>query len=195
MLSRVPGWEVTFVADAVGEKRTDAGSLALTADATFEQLTDPDIVVVPGGPGRVLPVGDARTLDWIRSAHERARWTTSVCTGALLLGAAGVLVGRKATTHWMYRDDLAGYGAEVRTERVVVDGDVVTAAGVSSGIDMAIRLVAEAVDPVEAQMLQLAIEYDPQPPFDAGSPEKADQLVIDGLRARYAAASRADSSD
>lgn len=187
VLSRVPGWEVTFVGDRVGEMRTDAGSLGLIADATFEDLPDPDILVVPGGPGRVLPLGDARAIDWVRSASETAQWTTSVCTGALLLGAAGLLEGRPATTHWMYRDQLAGYGAEVRTDRVVVDGTLVTAAGVSAGIDMALHLVAEAVDPVEAQMLQLAIEYDPVPPFDAGSPEKAPPAVVEALRARYAA--------
>ncbi len=148
----------------------------------------PDVVVIPGGAGSRTKAGDA-LLDWIRSAHESSRWTTSVCTGSLLLGKAGILEGLKATSHWIFLDRLRDYGAEPTEERVVEQGKVITAAGVSSGIDMALRLIQlEAGDDV-AQAIQLSIEYDPQPPVDAGSPSKASMPLVELVRA---AAERGD---
>lgn len=182
VLSRVPGLDITFVAHEAGMKRTDVGSLALTADATLAELPHPDLVLVPGGPGHGLPLTHEPTLDWLRTAHESSRWTISVCTGAIVLGAAGILAGKRATTHWLYRDDLAGYGAEVVPDRVVIDGKVITGAGVSAGIDLALTLAAELGDADLARIIQLGIEYDPQPPFDAGSPDKASPDLVEGLR-------------
>jgi transcriptional regulator GlxA family with amidase domain len=168
-----PGWRVTFVAAAPGPVTDDAGSLTLHAGAGFADLTDPDIVVVPGGPGTVEALGDRALVDWIIEASRHARWTTSVCSGSFLLGAAGLLTGRRATSHWGWLDQLAAFGAVPVGERVVHDGDIVTAAGVSAGIDMALTLLGRVVDDRTAQAVQLAIEYDPQPPYRCGSPATA----------------------
>jgi transcriptional regulator GlxA family with amidase domain len=181
VLSRPPGWDVVFVAAEPGPKRTDNAVLALTADAALADLPRPDIVVVPGGVGTRSSAND-ELVEWIRSVHEHTRWTTSVCTGSLLLGKAGVLEGLRATTHWLSLDLLREYGAEPTSERVVEQGKVITAAGVSSGIDMALRLLQIEAGDALAQAVQLAIEYDPQPPFDAGSPEKAPPAVVDVVR-------------
>ncbi|HEV3228850.1 MAG TPA: DJ-1/PfpI family protein [Solirubrobacteraceae bacterium] len=183
VLSRLPGASVTFVAAAPGPVRTDVGSLALHADRSLEELRHPDIVVVPGGPGQAALMRDEPTLAWLREAHDNAQWTASVCTGSLLLGAAGVLKDRRATTHWLALDQLAELGAEPTSERFVFDGDVVTAAGVSAGIDMALALVARIAGDDIARTIQLGIEYDPQPPFDSGSPEKAPPELVERLRA------------
>jgi transcriptional regulator GlxA family with amidase domain len=181
VLSRLPGADVRFVASETGPKRCDTGALALVADHALEEVPSPDVVVVPGGEGTRGPEG-AELIDWIRATHETSRWTTSVCTGSLLLGAAGVLDGLRATSHWLFLDRLSEHGAEPTGERVVEQGKVMTAAGVSSGIDMALRLAhREAGDDV-ARAIQLAIEYDPQPPFDAGSPEKAPEHVVELVR-------------
>ncbi len=181
VLSRLPGANVRFVAAEAGPKRCDTQALALVADRTLEDVPTPEIVVVPGGEGTRGPEGE-ELVEWIRTAHESSRWTTSVCTGSLLLGAAGVLDGLKATSHWLYLDRLREHGAEPTLERVVEQGKVVMAAGVSSGIDMALRLAQlEAGDDV-AQAIQLAIEYDPEPPFDAGSPHKAPNHVVELVR-------------
>ncbi|MFD1366012.1 DJ-1/PfpI family protein [Actinoplanes sichuanensis] len=168
-----PGWTVTFVAATAGPVTDDAGSLTLQATAGYADLTEPDIVVVPGGPGTVEALADRALLDWIASARGHARWTTSVCSGSFLLGAAGLLDGRRATSHWGWLDQLATFGATPVGERVVRDGDIVTAAGVSAGIDMALSLLGQAVDDRTAQAVQLAIEYDPQPPYRCGSPATA----------------------
>jgi len=173
VLSHLPGATVTFIADETGPKRNDTGSLALVADATLADLPHPDILLVPGGPGQVQAEKDDAILDWLRTAHETTTWTTSVCTGSLVLGAAGLLEGKRATTYWLALDDLARHGAIPTNERVVIDGKVVTAAGVSSGIDMALTLAAEIGGDDLSQMIQLGIEYDPQPPFDSGSEAKA----------------------
>lgn len=173
VLSRLPEANVTFVATEAGPKRTDTGALALIADATLADLPRPDILLVPGGPGQVEAEKDEAVLDWVRTAHETSTWTTSVCTGALILGTAGVLQGKRATTYWLALESLADRGAIPTDERVVIDGKVVTAAGVSSGIDMALTLAGEIGGPDLAQMLQLGIEYDPQPPYDSGSEAKA----------------------
>ena len=182
VLSRLPGAELTFVATQAGPKRTDTGFLALTADATLDQLTDPDVVVVPGGAGNRPLLADDQVLDWVRAAHRASTWTTSVCTGSLLLGAAGILEGKRATTHWAFRDRLREYGAEPVVERVVEDGKLITAAGVSAGIDMALTLAARIAGEEVAQAIQLGIEYDPDPPFDCGSPEKAPAATVELVR-------------
>ena len=177
VISRLPGAELSFVAKQAGPKRTDTGALAVTADLALAELPDPDIILIPGGEGNRPLLGDEEVLDWIRTAHETSTWTTSVCTGSLVLGAAGVLEGKRATSHWAYRDLLRSYGAEPVAERVVIDGKLVTAAGVSAGIDMALQLAALAAGEDVARAIQLGIEYDPDPPFDSGSPEKAPELA------------------
>jgi transcriptional regulator GlxA family with amidase domain len=181
VLSRPPGWELSFVAVEPGPKRTENGILELIAPRSLAEVPRPDIVCVPGGRG--TRDDQAELVEWIRSAHEHSKWTTSVCTGALLLGKAGVLQGLKATTYWTALEKLRDYGAEPVSERVVEQGKVITAAGVSSGIDMALRLVQLELGDEMAQTIQLAIEYDPQPPFDAGSVEKAPPEIVARLRA------------
>jgi putative intracellular protease/amidase len=183
VLSRIPGAELTFVAAEPGPKRTDTDRLALIADAAIEELPDPEVLLVPGGKGNRPLLDDDRVLGWVRAAHAGSSWTTSVCTGSLVLGAAGVLEGKRATSHWAYRDRLADFGAIPAAERVVEDGKIVTAAGVSAGIDLALTLAARIGGDDLAQAIQLGIEYDPDPPFDAGSPEKAPAKLVDAVRA------------
>jgi transcriptional regulator GlxA family with amidase domain len=184
VLSRIPGAAVKFVAKETGPKRTDAGSLALVADYTLDQVPAPDIVVAPGGPGQSALMDDEPVLAWLRKAHETSKWTASVCTGSLLLGAAGLLGGLKAASHWMAYDALRSLGAEAVSDRVVIEGKIITAAGVSAGIDMALNLVAKECGDDMAQAIQLSIEYDPQPPFDAGSPAKAPAAIVERLKSR-----------
>lgn len=184
VLSRLPGANVTFVAEQAGVQRADTGRLGLEADGAFADLPRPDILVVPGGAGTEALLDHAPTLDWLRAAHETSTWTTSVCTGSLLLGAAGVLEAARATSHWLALEQLRAFGAEPVAERVVFDGKIVTAAGVSAGIDMALALAAEIAGLQVAQTIQLAIEYDPEPPWDAGSPSKAPADVVRWLRER-----------
>ena len=190
VLSRVPGAEMRFVGFEIGPVRTDNDQLALQVNAELEQVPEPDVICVPGGLGSRALLDDQRLLGWIRHAHDHSQWTTSVCTGSLLLGAAGLLQGLPATTHWLERDLLAELGARPVTERVVAQGKIVTAAGVSSGIDMALRLVQLMHGDVAAQAIQLSIEYDPEPPVDAGSPEKAPDSVVELVRT--AAATRGE---
>jgi transcriptional regulator GlxA family with amidase domain len=184
VLRSVPGATVKFVAMERGPKRTDAGSLALVADYELGEVTAPDVIVVPGGPGQIALMDDESVLDWIRQAHQTSRWTTSVCTGSLILGAAGLLKGLRATTHWLALDILRSLGAEPVSERVVIEGKIITAAGVSAGIDMALTLVARESGEAAAQAIQLGIEYDPQPPFNSGSPAKAPAEIVELLRSR-----------
>jgi putative intracellular protease/amidase len=183
VLSRIPQTDVAFVATQPGMKRTDTGMLGLSADRALSDLPDPDIVLVPGGEGNRPLMRDSEVLDWLRSADAASRWTTSVCTGSLLLGAAGLLGGRRATTHWAYRDTLSEFGAKPAVERVVTDGKLITAAGVSAGIDMGLTLAAKIAGDDVARAIQLGIEYDPEPPFDSGSPEKASPELVEFLRA------------
>ncbi|MFG2115390.1 DJ-1/PfpI family protein [Streptomyces sp. NPDC048718] len=178
LLARLPGAETVFVAKEPGPVRGDLGTLALVADAALADVPRPDIVLVPGGPGSREAVGDPELLAWLRAADATSTWTTSVCTGSLLLGAAGLLTGRPATSHWLAYDELRAYGAEPTGERVVFDGKYVTAAGVSSGIDMALHLIGRIAGDTTAQTIQLLTEYDPQPPYDAGSPEKAPAGIV-----------------
>jgi transcriptional regulator GlxA family with amidase domain len=171
VLQRIPTIDVTFVGHERGEVRSENGMLGITIDATFEEIPQPDVVVFPGGVGTRVLVDDERVKAWVRHAHESTAYTTSVCTGAIVLGAAGLLNGLTATTHWSCYPELEATGAVATAERVVehLDRRIITAAGVSSGIDMALRLVELLVDRTAAQAAQLMIEYDPQPPFDSGA--------------------------
>jgi transcriptional regulator GlxA family with amidase domain len=178
VLSRLPGATVHFIAQEPGPKRTETGMLGLIADRSLKELTDPDVIVVPGGFGTRALMHDEVMLDWLRAAHERSRWTTSVCTGSLVLGAAGILDGLRATTHWMLLDALGELGATPVAERVVQQGKVITAAGVSAGIDMALVLAAQIAGDEYAQAIQLGIEYDPQPPFRSGSTATAPREIV-----------------
>ncbi|GAB7106950.1 DJ-1/PfpI family protein [Streptomyces phaeofaciens JCM 4814] len=183
MLCRIPDAETVFVAQRPGPVRNDRGDLALVADKGFEEVPAPDILVVPGGPGQSGQMENGALLDWLRTADAASTWTTSVCTGSLLLAAAGLLKGRRATSHWLALDGLARFGAEPTGERVVTDGKFITAAGVSAGIDMALTLVGTVAGDAHAQAVQLGTEYDPRPPYDAGSPQKAPTAIVDKLRA------------
>jgi putative intracellular protease/amidase len=193
VLSRLPGARTTFVASEPGPVRTDNGMLSLVAERSLQEVPAPEIVLVPGGPGEVAARAGGPALQWLRSAHETSTWTTSVCTGSLILAAAGLLDGKRATSHWLALDALSAFGAEAVSERVVFDGKIVTAAGVSAGIDMALQFAAKIAGDEVAQAIQLGIEYDPQPPFDAGSPEKAPAEIVALLRARSRFASDEDA--
>jgi putative intracellular protease/amidase len=184
VLSRLPEASLTFVAEEAGPVRTDNGILTLLVESSIDDIEPPDIVLVPGGPGEVAARAGGAVLDWLRSVHETSTWTTSVCTGSLILAAAGLLRGRRATSHWLALEQLGRLGAVPVAERVVFDGRLVTAAGVSAGIDMALTLAARIAGDQVAQAIQLGIEYDPQPPFDSGSPAKAPADVVELLRAR-----------
>ena len=178
VLSRLPGAELKFVSFEPGPVKTDSRMLALHAEAALEDWADPDILVFPGGFGTRSLMKDERMLDWVRSVHEGTTWTTSVCTGSLVLGAAGLLEGLEATTHWCSMDILERAGAKPTGRRVVQQGKIVTAAGVSSGIDMALFLAGQVAGDMVAQAIQLGIEYDPQPPYDTGSPDKAPEEIV-----------------
>ena len=183
VLAQVPAFDITFAGHARGEVRAGNGMLGLVVDARFEDLPGPDVIIFPGGDTRLLQ-SDARVLDWVRGAHASTTWTTSVCTGSLVLGAAGLLGGLTATTHWARYADLAACGATPVPERVVEHPGrrIITAAGVSAGIDMALRLTELLADRTAAQAAQLLIEYDPQPPFDCGTRPKATDEVMDRVR-------------
>ena len=184
VLNNLPGGEVLFVSEQTGPVRNESGNLALVADATLEEVTSPDIVLVPGGPGEADQLTDGPLHEWLRSVDRTSSWTTSVCTGSLILAAAGLLTGRRATSHWLSVDQLRKWDVAPVRERVVVDGKYVTAAGVSSGIDMALTLAGKITGDRVAQSIQLKIEYDPQPPYAAGSADKAPGDIVAELRAR-----------
>jgi putative intracellular protease/amidase len=190
VLQRIPAVDVVFVGHQRGEMRTENGMLGVTCDATFDEIGAPDVVVVPGGIGTRQLIHDEVIRDWLQQVHPHTTFSTSVCTGALLLAAAGLLDGLTATTHWRAADLLNELGARYVPERVVehLPQRIITAAGVSSGIDMALRLVELLLDRQAAQAAQLLIEYDPQPPFDSGSLAKADAATksraTEFLRAR-----------
>jgi transcriptional regulator GlxA family with amidase domain len=193
VLSRVPEARVRFIAAEAGPVRTDNGMLTLIAEASLEDLPRPEVIVVPGGMGTRKALGDGRLVGWIRRAHGSSDWTTSVCTGSLLLGAAGVLEGIEATSHWLELETLRRFGARPVGRRVVDQGRVITAAGVSAGIDMALGLAERIAGERAAQAIQLLIEYDPQPPFDTGSTVTAPGELVELVRSRATAALHADA--
>jgi transcriptional regulator GlxA family with amidase domain len=189
VLRSVPGWEVKFVAPEKGPVRTDSGALGLSADFSLDEVSEADIVLVPGGKGNRPLLEHEGVLSWLRQIDTKTKWTTSVCTGALVLGAAGLLEGKKATTYWPFLEQLGQYGADPVGGRYVEDGKTITAAGVSAGIDMAFHLVSQEAGPEVAQAVQLGIEYDPQPPFDSGSPEKASPQLVELIQSVAGASS------
>jgi putative intracellular protease/amidase len=186
VLQRLPDAEVKFVAASKGEVRTDNKFLGLVADYSLAEITEADVLVVPGGFATRALEHDERLLEWIRAIDLTTQWTTSVCTGALLLAAAGLLDGKEATTHWASLERLREYGAIPTSRRVVEQGKIVTAAGVSAGIDMGLTLAARIAGDEYAQGIQLGIEYDPQPPFEAGSLEKAPAPIAELVTALFA---------
>jgi transcriptional regulator GlxA family with amidase domain len=187
VLSALPGATVAPVASTPGPKRSDAG-VALVAERALGDVPRPDIILIPGGMDMRPVMADARVLEWLNAAHATTTWTTSVCTGALVLGAAGLLRGLRATTHWAARESLRAFGAEPVAERMVRDGKVITGAGVSAGIDMALRLAALIAGETVAQSIQLVIEYDPDPPYRAGSPATAPAAALEGAGRIFARA-------
>ena len=182
----IPGATVRFVATERGPKRADGGSVALLADYALAEVPAPTILVVPGATEPAALLNDPQAIAWIQAADAHTQWTTSVCTGALGLGVAGLLKGKRATTHWLALKSLGNFGATPTDERVVRDGKIVTAAGVSAGIDMALTLTGWACGEEVAQMIQLMIEYAPQPPFKAGSPDKAPKAIVERVLSFYA---------
>jgi transcriptional regulator GlxA family with amidase domain len=180
VLQRIPDIDVVFVGHERGEVRSDNGMLGITRDAVFEEVPRPDVLVFPGGFGTRVLEHDERVLDWVRQVHATTTWTTSVCTGSLVLAAAGLLTGLTATTHWSTYADLEGFDVTAVADRVVehLDRRLITAAGVSSGIDMALRLVELLVDRTAAEAAQLMIEYDPTPHIDSGSVAKTSDATM-----------------
>lgn len=193
VLSRLPGSTVTFVAGQRGPVAADTGMLSLVADASIGEVPRPDLVLVPGGPGQSDQMADGPVHEWLRAADETSNWTASVCTGSLILAAAGLLTGRRATSHWLAMEPLAGYGVQAVSERVVVDGKYITAAGVSAGIDMALELAGRIAGRGAAEAIQLMLEYAPEPPYQAGTPQTAPPDLVARLRqgSRHTAAAAA----
>jgi transcriptional regulator GlxA family with amidase domain len=187
VLSRLPGAETVFVAERTGPVTNDVGSLSIVATATLAQTPRPDVVVVPGGPGQAELMTDGPVHEWLRAADATSTWTTSVCTGSLILAAAGLLAGRRATTHWLAVEQLPALGATPADERVVIDGKYVTAAGVSAGIDMGLTLAGRIAGDEVAQLIQLGVEYDPEPPYRAGGPKSAPPELVELMRGNVGA--------
>jgi transcriptional regulator GlxA family with amidase domain len=183
VLTRMPGAEIVFAAQRRGPVTDNDGGAQLTALASLDEVPRPDVVIVPGGPGQTDHMTGGPLREWLVSADATSTWTTSVCTGALILAGAGLLAGRAATTNWLAKDELARLGARPCDERYVFDGKYVTAAGVSAGIDMALALVARIAGDEAARAAQLGIEYDPHPPFNAGSPSTAPAELVAAQRA------------
>ncbi|MGW6062674.1 DJ-1/PfpI family protein [Streptomyces sp. NPDC055189] len=181
-LAGLPGAEVVFVAEQAGPVLDDTRTLSLVATKSLAEVSSPDIVVVPGSAEPALD--NEAILDWLRRVDATTTWTTSVCTGSLILAAAGLLKGRRATSHWLALEQIKKYGVEPTGERVVFDGKYVTGAGVSAGIDMGLTLAGKIAGDEHAQTVQLLIEYDPQPPYDAGSPAKAPAAIVENFRAQ-----------
>jgi transcriptional regulator GlxA family with amidase domain len=189
VFANLPGAEVVLCAEKRGRLDDENGILHLVVEHTFDDVASPDVLLVPGGLiTRKIARERGAIVDWIVAAHPTTTYTTSVCTGALLLGAAGILEGLDATTHWFAYDELASYGARPTEQRVVFQGKIVTGAGVSAGIDLALSLVDALVGPEMAQAIQLGIEYDPQPPHDSGAPSKASPTIRDAVAAVMTAA-------
>jgi transcriptional regulator GlxA family with amidase domain len=185
VLARLPGAQVKFVSTTPGPVVADTQMLSVVTEP-LSAAARPDVIVVPGAPSRHLPLQDTALLDWLVAADATSQWTTSVCTGSYILAAAGLLRGKRAVSHWLDVDSLAKYGAVPVRDRYVFDGKVVTAAGMSAGYDMSLALAARIAGDEVAQAIQLGLEYDPKPPFDAGSPAKAPEAVVARVRARAA---------
>ncbi len=181
VMSRLGNAKIELVAKTRDPVPTDAG-FDLLPTATFDQVRSADIVCVPGGFGTIAVMNDAEALDWVRGVAADAQWVTSVCTGSLILAAAGLLKGYRATSHWASRHQLAWFGAEPVAERIVFDRNRVTGGGVTAGIDFGLALVAAIRGDDHAKFVQLSIEYDPQPPFDAGSPDKVEPAILERYR-------------
>jgi transcriptional regulator GlxA family with amidase domain len=184
VLTHLPGSDVIFSSERTGHVSDESGTLTLVADAAYADVPAPDILLIPGGPGQADQMGDGPLRDWLIQADATTTWTTSVCTGSLILAAAGLLQGREATTNWLAMDELQRLGAKPRQERYVFDGKYATAAGVSAGIDMALALAAEVAGEETAKQIQLGIEYAPHPPYDAGDPATAPPEIVAAFRAR-----------
>ena len=189
VMTHLPGAQIIFCAERPRGVCDESATLTLAAEAAYADVPDPDIIIVPGGPGQAAQMTPGPLREWLTEADKTTTWTTSVCTGSLILAAAGLLQGREATTYWMAHDELARLGAKPRSERYVFDGKYVTAAGVSAGIDMALALAAKIAGDEVAQQIQLGIEYDPHPPHDAGSPASAPKEIVAAFlaRSRFAA--------
>lgn len=182
VLSRIPNARIKFVAAQAGPIKTDNQMCTLVADFSLSEVPHPDVVVVPGGWGTEKIMKDPVVLDWIRRVHETSQWTTSVCTGSLVLASAGLLKGKEATTHWTAMSELSALGAIPVSKRTVKTGKIVTSAGVSAGIDMALQLAGWIGGDELAKSIQLSMEYDPKPPFDAGTPQKAGEHLVNKVR-------------
>jgi putative intracellular protease/amidase len=189
VLVHLLGVDLVLCAEQPGTVSDEDDLLHLRVDKAFDDVPRPDVIVVPGGTiTRRIALDRGPIVEWIAAVHPTTTFTTSVCTGALLLGAAGLLDGLDATTHWGAYDDLASFGARPTEQRIVRQGKIFTAAGVSAGIDLALTLAAELQGPEMAQAIQLGIEYDPQPPFDAGAPSKAPEAIRELVASAMAAA-------
>lgn len=188
VLARLPGAKARPASPSGGAVRTDTG-LVFERCAAIADIARADVLLIPGASDVRPLLKDPRVIDWVRTIDTTTRWTTSVCTGALVLGAAGLLDGRRATTHWAALEGLRRFGATPVSDRVVEAGKVITAAGVSAGIDMALMLASHLADRTTAEAMQLVIEYDPQPPFDAGAPAKATAETLHRARTLLAAPS------
>jgi transcriptional regulator GlxA family with amidase domain len=187
VLCRLPGVVVRRVALMAGPIRTDSAELVIHADYPLSAVSRADVLVIPGSGHATTLRQYPEILSWVRAIHLTTKWTTSVCTGSLVLGAAGLLSGLKATSHWTVLDRLSHWGAIPTEKRIVEDGKVITAAGVSAGIDMALALAAKIAGKQVAEAIQLGIEYDPEPPFNAGSTKKASPSLVQALRKRFIA--------
>ena len=185
VLHNVPGARLHLVWKNRQAVTADSGA-SLLPTATFAEVASADVVCIPGGAGQLDLMDDAETIGWVRSVAATARHITSVCTGAFVLGAAGLLAGYRATTHWASLHLLESYGAVPVGERVVVDRDRITGAGVTAGIDLALRLASIVTSQTVAEAIELGIEYDPAPPFNAGHPMNAAPRIVDLVRARFA---------
>ena len=183
VLSRLSNAKVDLVWKTLDPVQTDSG-FALLPTATLDEVGQADILCVPGGFGCIDVMQDEDALRWVRNVGESAQWVTSVCTGSLILGAAGLLEGYRATSHWAWRDYLELFGAEPVAERVVFDRNRVTGGGVTAGIDFALALMAAIEGEVYARTVQLGLEYDPHPPFDAGTPDKAGGELVQRVQER-----------
>jgi cyclohexyl-isocyanide hydratase len=185
VLARLPDTKVELVARTLDPVTTDRG-MQIVPTVTYDSCPPLDVVMVPGGPGQQELMEDEAALAFLRKQAATARYVTSVCTGSLVLGAAGLLMGKRATCHWAALEHLKPLGAIPVSEKVVIDGNIVTGAGVTSGIDFALTLAAILESEDVAREIQLGIEYDPAPPFNSGSPKTAARELIDRLRARGA---------